>query len=137
MLKLARGEGNEAVVCCAVSGLEFHHRGAVLACEFAPKGDTIVSGSSDKTLQIWDVALGTCQATLEGHSSCVNCVQFNPVDAGQLVSGSDDKTVKLWSVDDGQCLQTLTGHSGWVLACKFAPHGKTIVSASHDATLKI
>ena len=23
MLKLARGEGNEAVVCCAVSGLEF------------------------------------------------------------------------------------------------------------------
>jgi WD40 repeat protein len=40
-------------------------------------------------------------------------------------------------VADGQCLQTLTGHSGWVLACKFAPNGKTIVSASHDATLKI
>ena len=23
MLKLARGEGNDAIVCCAVSGLEF------------------------------------------------------------------------------------------------------------------
>ena len=38
-----------------------------MACEFAPKGDTIVSGSRDKTLKIWDVASGTCQATLEGH----------------------------------------------------------------------
>ena len=27
--------------------------------------------------------------------------------------------------------------SGWVFACDFAPHGKTIVSASADKTLKI
>jgi WD40 repeat protein len=82
----------------------------VTACEFAPKGNTIVSGSRDKTLKIWDVASGTCQATLEGHSSCVNCVQFNPADAGQLVTGSWDKTLKVWSVADGQLQQTFTGH---------------------------
>ena len=46
-------------------------------------------------------------------------------------------TVKLWSVADGQCLHTLTGHGGAVYACDFAPHGKTIVSASGDATLKL
>ena len=69
-----------------------------------------MSGSGDKTLKIRDVALGTCQATLEGHSSCVNCVQFNPRDAGQLVSGSYDNTVKLWSVADGKCERTFTGH---------------------------
>jgi WD40 repeat protein len=39
----------------------------VLACEFSPKGDTIVSGSRDKTLKIWDVTSGACKATLEGH----------------------------------------------------------------------
>jgi WD40 repeat protein len=39
----------------------------VSACEFSPKGDTIMSGSWDKTLKIWDVASGTCKATLEGH----------------------------------------------------------------------
>jgi WD40 repeat protein len=52
---------------CSLTFQTKNGSGAVLACEFAPKGDTIVSGSSDKTLKIWDVASGTCQATLEGH----------------------------------------------------------------------
>jgi WD40 repeat protein len=33
----------------------------------AGSGDTIVSGSGDMTLKIWDMASGTCKATLEGH----------------------------------------------------------------------
>ncbi len=40
---------------------------AVCVCEFALRGKTIVSASWDKTLKIWDVSSGTCQATLEGH----------------------------------------------------------------------
>ena len=54
----------------------------VWACMFSPKGDTIVSASQDRTLKIWDVALGTCKAMLEGHRylclfppySCVVCI---------------------------------------------------------------
>ena len=40
---------------------------SVRCVQFSPKGDTIVSGSKDRTLKIWDVALGTCKATLAGH----------------------------------------------------------------------
>ena len=39
----------------------------VTACEFAPHGKILVSASCDKTLKLWDVESGTCQATLEGH----------------------------------------------------------------------
>ena len=39
----------------------------VWCVQFSPKGDTIVSGSEDRTLKIWDVGSGTCKATLEGH----------------------------------------------------------------------
>ena len=53
----------EANPACGVQG----HSGRVFACEFAPDAQTIVSGSEDKTLKIWDVELGTCKATLEGH----------------------------------------------------------------------
>ena len=38
-----------------------------MACDWAPDGKTVVSASLDKTLKIWDVELGTCKATLEGH----------------------------------------------------------------------
>ena len=41
--------------------------GVVWACKFSPNGDTIVSGSDDMTLRMWDVASGTCKATLKGH----------------------------------------------------------------------
>ncbi len=46
----------------------------VWACEFAPDGKTVVSGSGDKTLKMWDVESGTCQTTLEGHRYlCLFC----------------------------------------------------------------
>jgi WD40 repeat protein len=49
--------------------LTFQKNGSwpVYACKFAPDGKIIVSASGDKTLKIWDVSSGTCQATLEGH----------------------------------------------------------------------
>ncbi len=39
----------------------------VFACDFAPDGKALVSGSRDKTVKIWNVESGKCQATLEGH----------------------------------------------------------------------
>ena len=48
---------------CPVQG----HSGRVFACEFAPDAKTIVSGSADRTLRVWDIASGSCQATLKGH----------------------------------------------------------------------
>ena len=38
-----------------------------------PDGLRVVSGSSDDTLKVWDVATGKCVATLEGHSGGVRC----------------------------------------------------------------
>ena len=38
-----------------------------------PDGRRVVSGSSDKSLKVWDVATGECVATLKGHSGDVRC----------------------------------------------------------------
>ena len=46
-------------------------------------------GKWDKTFKIWDVASGTCKATLAGHSSWVTCVQLNP-----RVQGQNSKVVE-------------------------------------------
>ena len=166
----------EADLNCPVQG----HSSAVTCVQFNPRVEgQLVSGSTDKTIKVWNVSDGKCLQTLTGHSSGVCCVQFNPRDAEQLVSGSLDRTVKLWSVADGKCERTFTGHSygvrtvAWrfdgkllasggggdkiilwdpkkgerlktlegnnelVSASEFAPHGKTIMVASRDGTLKI
>jgi len=56
-------------------------------------GGMLASGSSDKTVKLWDVGTGTCVKTLAGHRYAVYSVCEV---GGMLASGSDDTTVKLW-----------------------------------------
>ena len=53
-------------------------------------GKSVVSGSSDKTVRVWDAATGKEVQKLEGHSSSVMSVSFSPVRefVGSRVRGS-------------------------------------------------
>ena len=52
-------------------------------------GKSVVSGSSDKTVRVWDAATGKEVQKLEGHSGYVNSVSFSPVRVcGSRVRGS-------------------------------------------------
>jgi WD40 repeat protein len=53
------------------------------------------SGSSDKTIRLWDAESGEHIHTLEGHTSYVTLVAFSP-DGQTIASGSADGTVLLW-----------------------------------------
>ncbi len=77
---------------------------------FDPTGQTLASGSGDKTVKLWEPASGKLLRTLEGHTETVCSVAFDPT--GQtLASGSDDNTVKLWEPASGKLLRTLEGHT--------------------------
>ena len=80
----------------------------VISVSFSPDGKTLVSGSDDNTIKLWDVETGQEIRTLKGHDSFVTSVNFSP-DGKTLVSGSWDKTIKLWNVETGQEIRTLKG----------------------------
>jgi WD40 repeat protein len=103
---------------------------------FSPDGKKVVSGSSDKTVRLWDTVTGAALQTLEGHSSSVNSVAFS-FDGKQVVSGSSDKTVRLWDAATGAALQTLEGHSSSVNCVAFSSDGKKVVSESWDKTVRL
>ncbi len=71
------------------------HTRAVSSVAFSPDGARLATGSWDKTVKLWDAALGEEITTLPGHTPAVYSVAFSP-DGARLATGSWDKTVKLW-----------------------------------------
>ena len=93
----------------------------------------MVTGSSDMTLVIWDVANDYQPINrLRNHSAGVLDVCF---DSKHIVSCSKDTTICVWDRESGQVLRTLTGHRGPVNAVQL--RDELLVSASGDGIAKL
>ena len=112
------------------------HRGHVFSVAFSPDGRLIASGSSAKTVRLWDVQKQKEIATFKGHAGGVYSVAFSP-DGRSLASGSSDNTVKLWNIQAQQEITTLEGHGGDVMSVFFSPDGRLLASGSFDNTVKL
>jgi WD40 repeat protein len=112
------------------------HTDWVRAVAVSPDGRTIVSGSDDRTVKVWEAESGRLLRSLEGHTGSVLAVAVSP-DGRTIVSGSWDNTVKVWEAESGRLLRSLEGHTGGVNAVAVSPDGRTIVSGSDDRTVKV
>jgi TIR domain/WD domain, G-beta repeat len=104
------------------------HTNPVVSVAFSPDGRWVVSGSWDKTLNLWEVESGKLLRTFEGHGDEVLSVAFSP-DGRKLVSASKDHTLKLWEVASGKLLRTFEAGDE-VRSVAFSPDGHWIVSGS-------
>src|SRR5439155_653295 len=77
------------------------HTAGVGAFALSADGTTLVSGSDDKTLKLWDIPSGREVRAFAGHTAAVWACALS-ADGGTLVSGSHDKTLKLWDVASGK-----------------------------------
>jgi WD40 repeat protein len=108
----------------------------VRSVAFSPDGSHVVSGSEDRTVRIWNVVTGECEAELKGHSECVKSVAFSP-DGSHVVSGSFDRTMRIWNVVTGECEAELPAKGQRVNSVDFSPDGSHVASGSGDRTVRI
>ena len=95
---------------------------------------TLLSGSDDKTIRMWDLLEGKCLRVFSGHAHSANKILLFSI--GVIVSASDDHTIKFWNLETGDCLKTLTGHTGWVIYITIMPDG-SLLSCGADKTIKL
>lgn len=105
-------------------------------------GKTLVSGSEDNTIHVWDIQTDKHIRELTGHNHRVYSVDFHP-DGKTLVSGSDDNTIRLWDIEKGEIKKIKDAHKGFseqnegVMCVIFLPNGKMIASGGRDNTVRL
>lgn len=113
------------------------HTGFITSVAFSPDGQTLVSGSEDKTVRLWNVQSGEMIGyPLIKHTGFVSSVAFSP-DGQTIVSGSQDKTIQFWNIQAKPIGECLTGHMSAVRSVAFSPDGKSLVSGSFDHTIQL
>ncbi|CAE7145177.1 unnamed protein product [Rhizoctonia solani] len=86
-----------AMDCLAGPG----HTGQITAIDFSPDGKSIVSGSGDSTLCVWDPINGQLiLGPLSGHTGYIEFVRYSP-DGNRILSCSWDRSLRQWDAQTG------------------------------------
>ncbi|MCA1392046.1 caspase family protein [Bradyrhizobium sp. IC3123] len=111
------------------------HTDAINAIAFSKDGERIATGSTDKTVRVWNAKDGTLIQTL-GASSSVEAVTFSP-DGRQVLSGDYSNSAILWDVERSAAVYTLREHVNAVHDVDMSPDGSLAASASSDHTVRV
>ncbi|PYH67712.1 Pfs, NACHT and WD domain protein [Aspergillus vadensis CBS 113365] len=112
--------------------LEHSHR--VCSVAFSTDGQLVASGSSDKTVKVWDTLTGNLQKIID-HTGWVRAVAFSP-DNKLLASGLSDGTIRLWDTISWRETGRLE-QSGDIAHLMFSLNNQLLGSASFDGVVKV
>lgn len=88
---------------------------------------------------LWMIQRLQLEKKLQGHTGCVNCLDFNS--SGNLIcSGSDDLLLCIWDWQNrgSQPKATIpTGHTSNVFQSQFCNSDKSIITSARDGTVRI
>lgn len=112
------------------------HTDQVLATAWSPDSKRVVSGSRDKTAQVWDALNGGHASVYRGHSNTVAALAWSP-DGQFIASGSWDRTVQVWNAASASNLLVYRGHTANLTTVAWSPDSKYVVSGSDDKSAQV
>ena len=107
------------------------HSDWIFSLAFSPDGRYVLTGSSDNTVVLWEMATGKQIQKFVGHSNRVNSVSFSP-NGRYVLTGSGDNTAILWEKETGKQIRKFMGHSWAVNSVAFSPDGRYVLTGSWD-----
>ncbi len=108
------------------------HSQAVGAIAISADGQTLISGSDDGMLNVWELKTGKLVNTLTRDVGMISSLAISP-NGETLLSGSSPSlgSIKQWNLRTGKLVRTLHQEEDWVVSnLAISPDGKTGASAT-------
>jgi WD40 repeat protein len=115
------------------------HSQAVRALVTSPDGRTIITGSLDQTVRVWNAENGQAIRTLEapgGLGGAISSVAISP-DGTRAAAASDAGQFAIWNLADGALQQRRTGTGGAMLDIAFLPNGLQVITLEADNAMRL
>ncbi len=111
------------------------HTGTINSVAFSSDGKFVLSGSSDNTARLWNLATNDIKE-LKGHTNYVTSVAFSP-DGKYALTGSADTTARYWDLNTSKTIKVLMGHTDIISSVAFSRDGKYVLTGSWDKTARL
>ncbi|ETO27529.1 WD-repeat protein [Reticulomyxa filosa] len=110
--------------------------------------NTILSGSDDKSVRLWDIRSDKQIQVFNGHTNTVWCVEYSPFvinnsisNSNVICSGSLDNTIRFWDIrsnkDELYVIEGYHEEDNGILCLKFISlkNGENIKNVTYDLNL--
>ncbi|HTX17682.1 MAG TPA: Ig-like domain-containing protein [Bacteroidota bacterium] len=137
---ISSAQNNSAAVWDATTGIQtgiFSGSPApITALEANPTGTTLVTGTSDGNVQIWNIPSRSLLRTIKAFATGLSSVSVSG--DGSLVAGACGSTpfLGVWRASDGTLVWSDTAHAAKINAIVFSPDGSMLLSCSDDHSIK-
>lgn len=128
-------------------------RSPIRGVSFSPDGQKLLSGWTNRTARVFDVATGavavTFEPTVEGkREACYYAVDYAPAGGVAATASTSlhptrggntewDHDIKVWNAERGTLVKRLHGHRKLVYQIEFSPDARQLASASTDTTVRL
>ena len=106
------------------------HSSSVNSVAFSPSNQLLASGSSDKSIKVFNILKQSLEHEFTGHTNSVQSVMFNR-SSHLIVSGSSDNSIIIWNLYSKSIEFQLKGHNSGINVVCFDKDSKYIASASN------
>jgi WD40 repeat protein len=110
------------------------HSAGVTALAFSPNGQTLVSGSEDKTLLMWNTSTWECSKPLTGHTNAVRSVSY--LSSGSRFYSGGDFFVRSWNTN-GTGLDALRGPTTYIWSVAVKADSSQWIAGSFEKNIRM
>src|SRR5262245_35986487 len=112
------------------------HSDCVTCVAFANGGASVIAGSSDGFVTIWDATSGKASRSFQAYPEEVRSLVVTP-DNKSLITGSLGGALKQWDLESGKEVRVLGTESDAIEAVALSTDGSVVAAACRDHTIGV